>query len=125
MRIITTVRKVHIVRKIENLPVHQISEAKVYKDKQTPKQQNCTAVWHIILIMLFSRSPLFSSVPMLGFGWDFGAVLCGFFSTQDRIPLPGELPGFICFNPMCSAVGAGQENRFRFHLLCPLHVLYI
>lgn len=125
MGIIATVRKVHIVRKIENLPVHQIAEAKVYKDKQTPKQQNCTTVWHIILIMLFSRSPLFSSVPMLGFGWEFGAVLYGFFSIQEKIPLPGKLAGCICFNPMYSAVRAGQESRFQFHLLCPLHVLYI
>lgn len=57
--------------------------------------------------------------------WDFGAALCGFFSTQERMPLPGELSGCICFNPMCSAVGVGQESRFQFYLLCPLCVLYI
>lgn len=125
--IITTVRKVHVVRKIENSPVQQICEAKVYKEKQILRQQNCTAVWHRILIMLFSK--VLSSPQCQCWGgiwsWDFGAALCGFFSTQERMPLPGELSDCICFNPMCSAVGVGQESRFQFYLLCPLCVLYI
>lgn len=92
MVIITTITKVHIVGK-GRLKRHlsiRYPKQKFIKTNKNRKQQNCTAVWHVILIMFFSRSRLFPTVPMLGFGWDFGAALCGFFSTGERISLPGE-----------------------------------
>lgn len=92
MVIITTVMKVHIGgegRLKSHWSIRYLKQ-KFIKTNKNPKQQNRIAVWHVILIMLFSRSHLFPAVPMLGFGWAFGAALCGFFSMGERISLPEE-----------------------------------
>lgn len=91
--IITTVMKVPIVGK-EILNRHlsiKYLKQKFIKTNKNPKSQNSPAVCHVILIMLFIRSHLFTAVPVLGFGWVFGAALCGLFSTGKRVSLPGEL----------------------------------